>query len=371
MMFVAVVTTLAVSIAAPVGALGRWSFSRRPLPAIATTTTTTTTTTAPTQPSAQTWGMNAISLTDTPAQQDAQLADMADNLHVTSIRIDLDWRWVQYQSASTYDWSLYDQVVPELAAYHLSALFIIQGCADWACPGAVNAPANATQAEEFGQFAGMVAQRYGSEVPSAYEIWNEPNNTSFWAPSANPANYVAVLQDAYTAIKAVQPTQTVVSGGLAPEETSDGDMDAAQFLSDVYADGGGHYFNVVGDHPYSWPALPDDVESWSGWDELSYDSTSIRSVMVANGDAAKKVWLTEVGYPSNTTSVTGIAGPAAEADEVSQVAAFAAATSWIGGVWWYQYQDGGTDTSNVEDWFGVISASGAQKPAYAAMEEDS
>ena len=35
MMFVAVVTTLAVSIAAPVGALGRWSFSRRPLPVVA------------------------------------------------------------------------------------------------------------------------------------------------------------------------------------------------------------------------------------------------------------------------------------------------------------------------------------------------
>jgi hypothetical protein len=94
--------------------------------------------------------MNAISLTDTPAQQDAQLADLADNLHVTSIRIDLDWRWVQYQSSSAYDWSLYDPVVSELAAYHLSALFIIQGCANWACPGAVNALANAMLAEEFG-----------------------------------------------------------------------------------------------------------------------------------------------------------------------------------------------------------------------------
>jgi polysaccharide biosynthesis protein PslG len=128
----------------------------------------------------------------------------------------------------------------------------------------------------------MVAQRYGSEVPSAYEIWNEPNTTSFWAPSANPANYVAVQKDAYTAIKAIRPTQTVVSGGLAPEDTSNGNMDAVQFLSAVYADGGGYYFDAVGDHPYSWPALPNDVESWSGWDQLSYDSTSIRSVMMAN-----------------------------------------------------------------------------------------
>jgi hypothetical protein len=58
-------------------------------------------------------------------------------------------------------------------------------------------------------------------------------------------------------------------------------------------------------------------------------------------DAAKSVWLTEIGYPSNTTSVAGIAGPTTQADEVSQVAAFAAATSWIGGVWWYQYKAGG------------------------------
>ncbi|MGA2307657.1 MAG: hypothetical protein ABSH29_26230 [Acidimicrobiales bacterium] len=89
--------------------------------------------------------------------------------------------------------------------------------------------------------------------------------------------------------------------------------------------------------------------------------------MVANGDSAKQVWITEVGYPSNTTTVTGLngltaeAGAGAGADEVSQVNAFAAANSWVGPVFWYAYQD---DSSGP---FGLLTASGAHKAANTTM----
>jgi hypothetical protein len=88
-----------------------------------------------------------------------------------------------------------------------------------------------------------------------------------------------------------------------------------------------------GYHPDSYPALPDSADSWSGWTNMSATSPSVRSVITASGDSGKRVWITEVGFPSNTASYpAGLNGLTAEPDEVTQVNAFAAANSWVGPV---------------------------------------
>ena len=116
----------------------------------------------------------------------------------------------------------------------------------------------------FGQFAAAVAQRYAPQGVQDFEIWNEPNNTVFWQPAPNPAAYVQILQAADTDIKAVDPGAFVITAGLAPETTQNGNINEVTFLQDMYADGAKGYFDAVGDHPYSYPALPDTYEAWSG-----------------------------------------------------------------------------------------------------------
>ena len=301
-------------------------------------------------------GMNADLLGEPLATQEAQLADMKNNLHITLVRIDLDWEYVQYGGSTSYDWSLYDPLFQAIAAEGMTPLVMIQGTASWASTSGslVAQPVPA----QFAAFVTAVVDRYGAQD---YEIWNEPNNTYFWA-TPNAAVYTTLLEDSYQAIKAVAPSSTIISGGLAPEATSGGNINAVTFLQEMYADGAEPYFNAVGYHPYSYPALPNTLESWSGWSQMSASSSSIRSVMTANGDAGKQVWLTEVGYPSNTASYpAGINGTTAEADEVSQVNAFAVANSWVGPVFWYEYQD---DSSGP---FGLLTASGAHKSAYTTM----
>jgi hypothetical protein len=301
-------------------------------------------------------GMNADLLGESLATQESQLANMKNNLHITMVRVDLDWEYVQYGGSTTYDWSLYDPLMQAIAAEGMTPLVLIQGTASWASTsGSIVAQPVPAQ---FAAFVTAVVDRYGAQD---YEIWNEPNNTAFWA-TPNAAVYTTLLQDSYQAIKAVAPSSTVISGGLAPESTSGGNINAVTFLQEMYADGAEPYMNAVGYHPYSYPALPNTLESWSGWSQMSASSPSIRSVMTANGDAGKPVWLTEVGYPSNTASYpAGINGTTAEADEVSQVNAFAAANSWVGPVFWYAYQD---DSSGL---FGLLTSSGAHKLAYTTM----
>ena len=304
-------------------------------------------------------------LGEASALQKTQLADMKNNLHISTIRIDANWEYVQYGGSTSYDWSLYDTLVSNIRAAGLAIDFIIDGTASWAsASGAINAtPSSPAQ---FATFAQAVAKRYGSGGTTSYEIGNEPNNAKFWA-SPNPAAYTQVLIAAYPAIKTVQPRESVISAGLAPE-TNDGiDINPVTFLQAMYADGARNYMDAVGYHPYSYPALPGTYESWSGWSQLSATAPSIRSVMVANGDSAKQVWLTEVGWPTDVASTTNVTGLTAQANELQQLVAFAKSTSWIGQVDWYSYLDEGVSTSDVEDNFGLITASGTHKPAYSAM----
>jgi hypothetical protein len=216
----------------------------------------------------------------------------------------------------------------------------------------------------FGAFAAAVAARYAPDGVRDYEIWNEPNNAIFWQPAPNPAAYTADLVASYHDIKAVDPSAVVITGGLAPEASDGTDINQVTFLQDMYADGAKGSFDAVGYHPYSYPALPDTYETWSGWSQMSQTPVSIQSVMAANGDAALPLWLTEVGAP--TSGPDGV-GTAAQAEELTQAIANAKASSSIAALFIYTYEDSGTDTTTDEDWFGLLTASGAEKPSYAAV----
>ena len=191
-------------------------------------------------------GMSDPDLLGEPlALQQSQLADMKDNLHVGSIRLDANWEYVQYGGPSSFDWSQYDQLVGAIRAEGMSIDFIIDGCASWASTsGALFA--QPSSADQFATWAADVAARYGSGGSTTYEIWNEPNSAQFWQPAPDPAAYAQDLIAAYQAIKQVQPNQMVISGGLAPEPDDGTNIDAITFLQDMYADGAGAHFDSGG-----------------------------------------------------------------------------------------------------------------------------
>ena len=210
-----------------------------------------------------------------------------------------------------------------------------------------------------------MAARYEPKGVGTFEIWNEPNNVVFWQPAPNPAAYTADLIAAYQAIKNVDPPAFVLSGGLAPERNDGTNISPVTFLQRMYAYGARGHFAGVGYHPYSYPALPKTYASWSGWSQMDQTSPSIRSVMAANGDSGKRIYITEVGAPSGGP---GGVGQTSQATEFTQAIEAAKTTSWIGGIYLYTWQDDGTDTSNTEDWFGLLTAAGRHKPAYAAVK---
>jgi hypothetical protein len=302
---------------------------------------------------------------ETAAVQASQFAAMKV-AGITSVRMDADWSWVQPVGPNEFDWTAMDQVVKSARAAGMSVDLIIDGCPPWAALAGAGGdahpqPASATQ---YATWAAEVAARYAPQGVGMFEIWNEPNNATFWQPKPNPAAYTADLVAAYSAIKAVDPSAFVISGGLAPEATDGTNISPIDFLTAMYADGAKGSFDALGYHPYSFPALPDTYEPWSAWSEMAQTNPSIRSVMNSNGDGGKSIWITEFGAPS---SGPGGVGQAAQATALTQAIAAAKKTSWIGALYIYSWQDDGTDQTNGEDWFGLLTAAGAPKLAYTAM----
>jgi len=88
-------------------------------------------------------------------------------------------------------------------------------------PGSRTTPLTEQSRKEFAQFAGALAKA----LPAVrhYTIGNEPNLNGFWLPQfgpngenvASPA-YLALLAEAYDALKAVSPSIEVLGGSLSP-----------------------------------------------------------------------------------------------------------------------------------------------------------
>lgn len=307
-------------------------------------------------------------LGESPSVQASQLAGMKA-IGITSIRMDADWRSVQPASPRSSDWSELDQAVASIRQAGMSLDLIIDGCPPWAAvPGARRDPSpQPASPSQYATFAAEVAARYKSQGVNTFEIWNEPNIKGFWQPVPNPAAYTADLIAAYSAIRAVNRHAYIISGGLAPGLTHGHYMNPVDFLQAMYADGARGHFNAVGFHPYSFPALPNTYSAGSGWSQIAQTQPSIRSIMVSNGDGNKQIWLTEFGAPSKGRPW---AGPTAQARTISQAITDVKSVEWVGALYLYTWQDSGAAPNRLANSFGLVTASGARKPAYATVAGD-
>jgi hypothetical protein len=169
-------------------------------------------------------------------------------------------------------------------------------------------------------------------------------------------------------IKAADPTATVVTGGLAPAPTDGTDYAPVDFLQGVYAAGGQGSFDAVGAHPYCWPAMPGDTDTWSAWYQMYGTAHSLRSVMVANGDGDKNIWATEFGAPTDGPAGSYVS-QATQAAMITRAYQLWAGYSWAGPLFTYQGRDQGTDPSTNENFYGFINNDGTPKPAFAAYQQ--
>lgn len=351
-----------------------------PVPTASATATPPPTPTAATNPGAFGMSVGASLLGVSQTELNARLDDMV-SLGLTWLRFDIDWTYVQPQNATTYNWTDVDRVIAAANVRHIKILAILDDAPLWAriagCSSAWCPPANSAA---FALFASAAVQRYAPLGVHSWEVWNEPNLWSFWQTGANVVAYTNLLQAAYAAIKSQDPSATVVTGSMGPAATAGGDIAPIDFLAGLYANGAKNSFDAVGYHPYSYPARPTYTAPWNGWSQMYLTAPSLRSVMTANGDSAKQIWLTEFGAPTGGPGAVSTAADynfSANPDHVTEelqtlimqdAILTMAGQTWDGPLFFYTYKDSGTSPTTNENFFGVIRFDGTQKPSYQAIK---
>jgi hypothetical protein len=316
-------------------------------------------------------------------QMDATLNDLK-SVGFKWIRFDMVWASVQPNGPSTFKWAEYDRIVTAARAKGFSLLPTLAYAPAWARQSACASSDTCapTDMSQFAAFAHAAAAHYAGQGVVNWEVWNEPNLKGFWLPAPDAVSYTGMLKATYLAIKSAEPGAVVITGGTGSLDGRASSIEQRVFLRQMYAAGAKPYFDAVGYHPYSYPVLASSVRDWSGWSKMSDLSDSLRSIMTANGDGGKVLWLTEYGAPTGgpgkVVTPTGynedVDAPdhedeAMQANTVTDSVKYVRASSWIGPMFWYSYQDRSTDSSSNENFFGLLRADGSRKPAYTAFKQ--
>jgi polysaccharide biosynthesis protein PslG len=214
----------------------------------------------------------------------------------------VNWETVEPEPG-VFNWADPDNTVHAFASRGRRILLRIHGTPAWARPADTFLTYPPDDVSDFEDFVRRLAARYRGRI-DAYEIWNEPNLNYEWGYlSPDAEKYTALLQAAYRAIKAEDPSALVVSGGLATtgdgSDTAVGDL---VFLQGMYDAGAKGAFDALGSHPYAFGNPPDYVDPW-GLSLSRVDEQ--RQVMLANDDADTPVWITELGWVLNSSWALG------------------------------------------------------------------
>lgn len=201
--------------------------------------------------------------------------------------------WAEIEpEPNRWDFSLLDKFVNWSQEHHTDILMHLSYTPRWASstpdaptdvevnnpPGLSGPPRNM---QDWQTYVRTVATRYKGKIHN-WEIWNEPNRPQSFTGSVD--TLVEMEREAYTILKEVDPTCTVVSP--ASTETK-----GLSYLDAFLAKGGGKYADVIGFHFYVGHNDPPEA--------MVTLISSVKGIMAKHGLASKPLWDTEAGWLDN------------------------------------------------------------------------
>ncbi len=299
-----------------------------------------------------------------------------------TVRVVLQWSAIEGEKG-VYNWQSSDQVLSQLALAGLDPLVTVYGTPAAYASEATAAPTNDEETfDAWADFLAAAVARYGSEGDywpafaetngdadprpvSEWEIWNEPNSSTFWSPTPDPAAYGDLIKRSAKIIGKADPQAKVMSAGMFATPQSDGAIVSYDFLDALYGvDGVDGAIDIVGVHPYGPDenAVIDQVEK-------------TRKAVDATGSDAP-LWATEIGWGANPKSGNDLAKTPEEQAELlgSTFGKLSGSREELNldGVVWYTWHDSVDSAVGECGWCataGLVDADRDTKPAWEAYTE--
>jgi len=271
------------------------------------------------------------------------LLDLIKDAGIGWIRDEVYWSEIEKEKGVFRFPTAYDDYLRAAQARGVQVLLIL----DFGNPAYSSkdksGPTTEAERRAFSRYCREVVRRYKPFGVRTYEIWNEPNASTFWKPQPNPEDYSRLLEAAYGSCKDADPDATVIGCS-----TSGTDLD---FISRVLDAGGYRSMDGISFHPYCQPLAPEK--------KLLTDISKLKRI-----SSDKPLWITEIGYPT-CVGASGV-DEETQANYAVRTLLLARTSPAVERVFWYDFQNDGEDQDEGEFNFGLVRMDRAPKPAYRA-----
>ncbi|PZG00711.1 cellulase family glycosylhydrolase [Micromonospora endophytica] len=288
------------------------------------------------------------------------------------LRVDLNWWYVQDCRDCPLRWDRLDPVLAAARARDIRVLLVLAYAPPWANGDHPNDKWFPVRDADWTAIVAATARHVGDTVV-AYEVWNEPNNGAIPGYDGfgnyagdRRARYWQLVRLAAQTIRPICPSCVILagaSGNGTPQTATSNPNESGAWLDWAYTNGYRDSFDAVAHHPYpAWnsgkgPAEPECATRWwnqfgpPGQSPICGQLANLRSIMVRHGDAAKKIWGTEYGYPTSGATALPIT---TVRDHLAQGVGMWRSLSYTGPLFLYSYRDACVTATDPECAFGVV-----------------
>lgn len=233
----------------------------------------------------------------------------AQKLGVSWIKLQIPWNLLEPQPGQ-FDPLFYTYVirVQDANVNGFQVLLSFVDAPQWARPAGAREGFNGPPADPQ-TLANFITAFLNETKPqdrrvAAVEIWNEPNlrDREWDGASLDGGTYMRYFAAGYNAVKAIDPSITVITAGLAPVGDLDGAVSDRRFLQQMYDAGLAQYDAKIGVHPYGWGNTPDErccIEGrpWGDNPVFFFQDTlyDYIDIIQRNGHSTQ-LWITEFGW---------------------------------------------------------------------------
>lgn len=311
----------------------------------------------------------------TPAYRKSALKRIATT-GTGTVRRTIDWSLVEPRKGKR-NWKAYDAQIAAAARAGLQVLPVLFNAPSWASTkprkGAKRGTYRPKRVSQFAAFAAAAAKRYGTggsywrahrKVPAkpivSWQVWNEPNLPVYWQPQPRATQYAALLKATSRAIKAVDPSAQILTGGLPQSKLG---IPLTTYIQQLYDAGAAASFDTLAVNPYAPTA-----------DGVLGFLRQIRSVMDGAGDTEGQLFATEIGWSDvgpGSTFKLGAKGQAAAIASVIPALWAERESLKLQGVVYFAWRDGPPYAGGKDFWglhTGLRDLRNRPKPAYSAFK---
>ncbi|MGH2365900.1 MAG: hypothetical protein ACRDGF_01235 [Chloroflexota bacterium] len=277
------------------------------------------------------------------------------------------WNYVQRDGPNQWDWAHTDLVIDHAQRQGLKVIARLDAVPQWARPkDTADTYLDPGHYADYARYVAAFVKRYRGKI-AACIIWNEPNLAYEWGyRTPDPGAYSQLLKLSYRAAKLADPNVLVLAAPLAPTiEQSPAALEDTVYLRRLYAAGAAPFFDGLAAHTYGWQNPPEQPAAVG---VVNFQRvTLLRQVMVANGDGAKQVYVTETGWNDFPRWIRAVS-PTEQVRYSVQAVQLAEHWPWLATLCFWEFRLPAVTHTYNDNW-SLVRSDFSPTPLYLALQK--